>query len=369
MNHKKLKILAILLISYNTFNPIIVNADELIGSKTTEIVDTPEVNEDTTEANEEVVDTTEANKEAVDATETTEKHYATGVGKSNPTDIVIIPDASLRENISKQLGKSPTDDITVADMERLTDFSLTKKLPQPVSDLTGMEYAVNIMTLEIQNQDIYDITPLENLTNLSYLQLSNTDIVDISVLSGLINLEILYLPYNQISVISALSGLTNLTHLYLGSNQISDISSLSGLTNLTHLYLGSNQISDISSLSGLINLNTLYLESNQISDISALSGLTKLTDINFANNQISDISPLPSSVSSFGLIASEQTIELQGEYTVEEYENLEFNAIDYDGTKIPIDLGTPDLNGGTKEVDWTSTVNPFFMEHLNLHIQ
>ncbi len=354
MDYKKLKILAIILISYNTFNPIIVSADELIGSKTTEIVDTPEVNEDTPEVN--------------------EKHYATGVGKSNPTDIVNIPDDALREYISKQLGKSPTDDITVADMERLPIVEIDGN--EAIKDLTGLEYAINTKYISVRGQKVNDLTPLSNLTNLEVLYLRNNQISDISALSNLTNLDSLGLAGNQISDISALSNLTNVEAIFLDNNQISDISALSNLTNLKSLSLDGNQISDISTLSNLTNLKSLSLDGNQISDISTLSNLSKLFNLVISNNKITDISPLqnltelsylfmqnnqisdisstPTSVLMFE--AGDQVINIDaGEISIPEYENFEFNVIDYDGTKIPIDLGTPDLNGDTKEIDWISS--------------
>ena len=213
--------------------------------------------------------------------------------------VVDIPDPKLRAAIEMVLDKQAGDPISVDEMATLKQ--LTAKNAK-VSDLTGLEHATNLISLDLgfeyvprhyrNSNSVSDLSPLVHLTNLTYLNLEQNDITDISPLSGLTNLTSLELIYNSISDISSLSGLTNLTSLELGVNRISDISSLSGLTNLTSLELIYNSISDISSLSDLTNLISLRLGGNSISDIAVVAGLTNLTELNLAENSISDISAL-----------------------------------------------------------------------------
>ena len=162
-----------------------------------------------------------------------------------------------------------------------------------IEDLTGLEYATNLVYLELYHNYIIDISPISGLTNLSYLDLNGNWISDISPLSGLTSLTYLNLNGNGIIDISPISGLTNLTELSLGQNLISDISPLEELPNLTYLYLGINRINnDISPISGLTNLTYLNLTRNEISDISQLSGLTNLSKLHLYYNDITDISPI-----------------------------------------------------------------------------
>jgi hypothetical protein len=89
-------------------------------------------------------------------------------------------------------------------------------------------------------------------------------IVDLTGLEYAVNLISLSLSGNQITDINAVSELTNLTSLYLGGNQISDINAVSSLTNLTSLWLYDNHITDINALSDLTNLETLWLGTNPL---------------------------------------------------------------------------------------------------------
>ncbi len=192
--------------------------------------------------------------------------------------LVHIPDVNLYAKIVETLNKPKNAKLNAGDLLALTRLDAQNA---NIQDLTGIEYASNLSSLNlgaeyiegegtVNSNTVSNLSPLIGLTALTYLNLSHTILVDLS----------------------ALSELTNLNSLDLVNNNISDISALSGLTNLTQLWLHNNNISDVSALSGLTNLNSLLLANNNISDISALSGLTNLTQLQLHNNNISDVSPL-----------------------------------------------------------------------------
>lgn len=229
--------------------------------------------------------------------------------------VVDIPDPNLRAEIEYQLKKGRGEPITVDEMATLT---YVHEWDDDIEDLTGLEFAINIVEVSLTRNSISDISPLAGLTKLQYLHLrsnsisdisplaeltslmdlglSNNVIVDISPLAELTNLTGLSLSRNAITDISVLARLTNLEELHLWSNSISDISPLAGLTNLTKLEFGSALISDISPLAGLTNLIELDLWNNSISDISVLAGLTNLQDLDIGNNTVSDLSPLVANI-------------------------------------------------------------------------
>ena len=217
-------------------------------------------------------------------------------GKDVPPSLVVaIPDANLRTAIEAALSKPGGAPITQAEM---TTLDILKASNADISDLTGLEFAINLIALGLDsNNRIADLSPLSGLNNLTSLNLWNNNISDVSPLSGLNNLILLSLSNNNISDISPLSELISLTDLGLRNNRIADLSPLAGLNNLTSLNLWNNNISDISPLSGLNNLTSLNLSNNNISDISPLSGLNNLTSLYLWNNNISDISPLSELIS------------------------------------------------------------------------
>ncbi len=217
-------------------------------------------------------------------------------GKSLESSITIesdnsidIPDPNLRTAIERELGRTSIAPITAADMESLTTLDADRA---DISDLTGLEAAINLTRLILSRNNLSDLSALSELTNLTELNLSGNSVSDLSALAGLTNLTRLTLSRNNLSDLSVLPKLTNLTRLSLRDTGISDISVLSGLTNLTHLWLHNNSISDISAVSGLTNLTKLWVGDNNLSDISPVLGLTNLTELVLRKNSISDISPV-----------------------------------------------------------------------------
>ena len=180
-----------------------------------------------------------------------------GVGFTS-AQTVSITDLNLRAAIEDALGKAPGAAITTTEMATLTELRAPNA---DISDLTGLEAAVNIQRLFlgheyvpaegrfINSNSISDLTPLVRLTQLAVLDLNRNAISDISALSGLKNLVVLRLGGNVITDISALSGLTNLVVLRLWDNNISDISPLianRGLGTGEEINVSENPLNDTS---------------------------------------------------------------------------------------------------------------------------
>ena len=255
-----------------------------------------------------------------------------------PSEVVPISDANLAAAIRRELELAPDSPITQLDMLKLRRI-FWKDPGHQITDLIGLEHAINLSSLSLYGNQIKDITPLSQLTKLDNLRLTDSQIKDITPLSQLTKLNELWLSGNQIEDITPLlklansnlrelrladnqikditplsqltklialnlsdnqqirdltplKVLTNLRRLEVSNNPISDITPLAGLTNLSGLYLTGNQISDITPLAGLTNLHYLWLYSNQINDVHPLAGLTNLRQLYLMNNQISDVSPL-----------------------------------------------------------------------------
>jgi uncharacterized repeat protein (TIGR01451 family) len=195
----------------------------------------------------------------------------------------LFPDANLRAKVKDALGITNDADLCTDNMGGLTNLDAQSA---NISDLSGLEYATNLVILNLAYNQISDISALAGLSNLINLNLQENQISDISALAGLTNLTSLTPANNPISDISALAGLSNLGYLNLSASQISDISALAGLTNLTTLELSYNQIRDISALvsnSGLgsgdqIYLGGNYLSAQGISDVATLRGRGAIVD-------------------------------------------------------------------------------------------
>jgi Leucine-rich repeat (LRR) protein len=230
-----------------------------------------------------------------------------GAGDGNRdsnSGIVTFPDSNLEAAIQTAISK-PEGAIHVADLERL---DVLEALTRDITDITGLEYCIQLTSLYLVGNQISDITPLSNLTSLTELGLAD----------------------NQIADISPLSNLTSLTELSLQRNQISDIAPLSNLTGLTKLWLYDNQITEITSLENLTSLRILYLYNNQISDITPLTNLTSLTYLDLQDNEIHDITPL---VGNEGL-SGRKTVDLRGNPLSTESYDIQIPQLEARGVKV-----------------------------------
>jgi len=217
-------------------------------------------------------------------------------GTFDKAGIVHFTDANLEAAIGAALNV-PVGYITKTEMLGLTNLNASGSYvlaSKRIRNLTGLEFAANLQSLDLSDNNISDIGALSKLTDLQNLNLSFNQINDIEVLTGLTNLQAIDLSYNQISNIGALSNLTKLHTINLRKNQISDIGALSSLTKLQTLILDSNHVTGIGALSRLTNLQTLGLYGNLIDNIEELSGLTNLRQLFLSNNRISDIGTLTS---------------------------------------------------------------------------
>ena len=204
-------------------------------------------------------------------------------------EIISIPDPKLASAVRETLELAPGDAITQLVMRRLINFSATDR---QIADLTGLQHAVNMQDLFLNNNQIRDLAPLEGAKGLTSLDVSDNPISDITPLAKLKHLNRLSCRNAEISDIAPLARLTTLSVLSLVGNPISDITPLAGLTNLFELELGSSQqpINDIAPLAGLVNLRGLTLLYASIKDTDLISSFTELTHLTFIEVPIDDLS-------------------------------------------------------------------------------
>ena len=183
-----------------------------------------------------------------------------------------MPDPILQKAVRQQLGMDAGSLLTKADMLRLASLNILElQITEKISNLTGLEYAVNLEFLAVVGNHVQDLRPLANLTKLTFLDLGGNAISAVSPLVGLVHLEVLRLWHNQIVDVSPLTGLMNLKELWLNSNQIEDFSPLAGLVNLEKLIINGNLAGDFSAIptSRLIEFvhdESCNLESVPVSD-------------------------------------------------------------------------------------------------------
>ena len=226
------------------------------------------------------------------------------VGEENnkKDEEVIIKDKNLRKLINKNIDTSRADDekITRKEIESLKEISMRDIKDNPILKAKSLKDTPEFKF--IQSYGITNLSGLENAVNLEKLDLGENEISDLSPIAKLNKLLKLSLIRNRISDLTPISELTNLEYLDLYANKIEDISPLAKLTNLRHLDLHNNNnqtgdpvhptvsggINDISAVRNMSKLELLSLGSNNITDITPIKNLTNVKDLVLSGNHISN---------------------------------------------------------------------------------
>ena len=278
---------------------------------------------------------------------TSELSKPKGQEDSDKDEEVIINDPILKKLINKNLSRERADDqkITKKELEVLKELRMRDEKGENILTTASLKDTPEFKF--IQTHGIKNLLGLENAVNLEKLDLNENEISDLSPIAKLNKLTKLSLIRNRISNLQPLSELTNLEYLDLYANKIVDISPLAKLTNLKHLDLHNNNdqtgdpvhptisggIKDISVVKNLTKLEMLSLGSNNITDITPIKNLTNIKDLVLAGNHISDYSGLEQ------YIADRVAKQQEGE-----------GSVSFAGQRINYDK-TVDVSGSTVSVE------------------
>ena len=278
---------------------------------------------------------------------TSELSKPKGQEDSDKDEEVIINDPILKKLINKNLSRDRADDqkITKKELEVLKELRMRDEKGENILTTASLKDTPEFKF--IQTHGIKNLLGLENAVNLEKLDLNENEISDLSPIVKLNKLTKLSLIRNRISNLQPLSELTNLEYLDLYANKIVDISPLAKLTNLKHLDLHNNNdqtgdpvhptisggIKDISVVKNLTKLEMLSLGSNNITDITPIKNLTNIKDLVLAGNHISDYSGLEQ------YIADRVAKQQEGE-----------GSVSFAGQRINYDK-TVNVSGSTVSVD------------------
>ena len=213
-----------------------------------------------------------------------------GVSGADQREFHGFADPGLDGAVRDALGLGPSDPLTLADVQGLTDLDARER---GIQDIRGIEALRGLTNLILRDNAIEDVGPLGELGGLQQLDLKGNEVHDINPLGSLAALRRLYLDFNNIHDIWGLHTLSGLQTLDLSyNNKITDISAISYMRKLEELYLGGNWVVDLWPLSGLSYLRYFDVHTNGVEDLEPLRDLTSLHSLNIESNRITNIDAL-----------------------------------------------------------------------------
>lgn len=94
---------------------------------------------------------------------------ALGDNGSSASEVVVVPDPALRSAINRALGRNNGDAITKGDLRRLATLNAAGL---GISNLTGLQHATNIQSIDLRNNQINSLSPLAGLPQFRNAQLA-----------------------------------------------------------------------------------------------------------------------------------------------------------------------------------------------------
>lgn len=269
------------------------------------------------------------NAEIYYTTDGTEPSAENGIKYTEPivlTRDIVLKAVSYSDEISisdvhteMYMVRTPLEDVPFADpvlealvmeqeKEYAEDILAIEEWSAGVSDLSGIEYLTNLISLRLNDDMITDISPVSQLILLNNLELARNNITDITPLSSLSALKIVDVSGNSITELSPLFELSNIEELRLSGPNITDVSFLSSFPNLIRLDLSGTSISDFSPIGAITQLEAVWMHDCGIVDVSFFSSMNVLHNLAIQFNSIVDVSPLASCTNLDHLFLSDNSI-------------------------------------------------------------
>lgn len=189
-----------------------------------------------------------------------------------------IKDDNIRKELNDLLNKDSDNHLFLkSELESFTTLDFSNK---DISDLSGLECAINLTDLNISDNNISDLTALETMTKLENLSAANNEIESLEPISKLVHLVSIDFTNNNISNIAPISNLPILSLIKFKNNNITDKSVIDIASNISslkeaHFNLDFPDLTlNIGEGKLFSNIEKLYLDGSNFSDIN----------INKANN-------------------------------------------------------------------------------------
>lgn len=169
--------------------------------------------------------------------------------------VVSIPDAALSGAIKTALGLESDASVTRDKLAELTELDAQSMGITEVAVLTGLEYAVNLIHLNLGGNQVTDISPIAGLKKIEYLRFNDTPLADLSPIAGYTSLT--YFNANtavNITDISPLAGNTGLQQLILRNVPMGDagMDVISNFKKIYRLNMRNTGVTDITVLGELM---------------------------------------------------------------------------------------------------------------------
>ena len=170
-------------------------------------------------------------------------------------------------------------------------------------------------TLNCNSQNITDLTGVEFFVNITNLYCNSNQLTTLPNLDSLTSLQRLYCYNNQLTTLPGLTNNTTLQYLYCYNNQLTTLPDLTNNTALQYLRCNNNQITALPDLTNNTTLQYLHCHNNQITVLPDLTNNTALLYLDCNNNQLTTLPDLMNSTALLNLYCNNNKLTVLPDFT------------------------------------------------------
>lgn len=205
------------------------------------------------------------------------------------TDITF-KDSTLENEVKKELNLTENEHVTTVNILNLRKLVSSGS---GITDLTGLEYAKNLMLITFNDNQIDSLKPLEKLELLSSVGLENNPKLTLDDVLALPNLTELNLSNNpNMKDFSKLSVYSEMRNLWLNNSNLSNIDFVETMHVLKEIHLDNNHLTTIDKLDSDF-LTKLFVNNNKITSLDHVKNISQIQSILIDNNELTSIINLP----------------------------------------------------------------------------
>lgn len=153
---------------------------------------------------------------------------------------LLVSGGEVKDGEWKNWDSNNDGELSVAEMQGITDIYFPGSADITIAELTGLEYAVNLKSLVLTDYGLTDISALGKLVNLEKIDLGGNNITSFDAIKSNKNLEVISMRDNPVSDISFLGEYTGLRYVNVSNTQVSDISTLKNSVETLEVLVANN---------------------------------------------------------------------------------------------------------------------------------
>ncbi|MBS5714204.1 MAG: leucine-rich repeat domain-containing protein [[Eubacterium] rectale] len=158
-----------------------------------------------------------------------------------------------------------------------------------VTDISGLEYAIGLKTIDLSYTGVKDVSPIMKLNNLENLNIGGMEMDDYSWLSNLTKMKQLYIWGTKIQDFQFLNNMPELEKLSVAKTAITNLDFLKYCKNLKSLNISKTAITNLDSLKYCKNLKSLDISDTAITNLEFLKYCKNLESLDISNTDVSDL--------------------------------------------------------------------------------